>query len=84
MEFLGAVLPTLPDGHQRPYLCDSYDGSVDIVWHDRKRAIIVCVPSSGDIEGAVRGEGDQAERKVFADGGADSDLLRWIAGDIRD
>lgn len=81
---LEPLLMAMPEDAERPYLCDAYDGGIDIVWKDRHRSIIVNVPHPGEAITAAACGGDRAERKEIDDGVVDADLLRWIANDIND
>lgn len=78
MEWIESLLRILPKDWEHPYLCDAFDGDMDIVWKNQYRAIVVCMPSEGDYRGALCGEFHQAAQ----DNPSPELILKWMVLDV--
>lgn len=77
MQFLLIYLVELGNGDQKPYLADSDEGSVDIVWRSPRRTILVNVPSRDPVYFSAA-DGNFTLTGYIPDDCVEKGLLDWI------
>ena len=74
IEWIDEFLRIIPEGTGKPYLCDAYDGDMDVVWNNDHRAIIICFGTDGSHRGAFASD----ELHESCQDMTPQEALRWV------
>lgn len=67
-------LKIAPEGTDRPYLCDAFDGDLDVVWNNKHRTMIICFAVDGTHRGALASK----EIHKGSDNMTPEEALEWV------